>query len=467
MASEAHSGPEVHAPVAPGRLPLLGHALQLWRRPIAFLESLREHGDIVRLDIGTWPVHVLTSPEHVHSVLVQQAQQFGRGRIFDRLRPVFGNGIVTTDGDFHRKQRRMMQPAFHRNHIAEYAEVMCRQAEMMSASWTAGREISVVTEARGYAMSSVAEMIFSGDLSRPAVDEVHRSLPIVLEGMLVRAVMPKSLDRLPIPYNRRFDGAAARLRRIIDEVIEQYRAEESAERGDRHDLLSMLLAGVDSETGSTMDAGQVRDEVIAIMLAGTETSATTLSWIFHEIGRHPEVEARVHAEVDSVVGSRPVRPEDIPALTYTHDVFQEALRLHSPLLFTRRALAPLTLGGTSIPAGAEVAYSPYALHRDPVLFPDPGVFDPDRWQKGAKERSRTHSYVPFGAGQHKCIGDSFAVAEILTAVATVASRWHLKPAPGITVREVPAGIPQPSELPMIPVARNIQHSSHTSEEKPQ
>ncbi|MGW6686208.1 cytochrome P450 [Streptomyces sp. NPDC054961] len=467
MAHAEHSGPAVQAPVAPGRLPLLGHALHLWRRPIAFLESLREHGDIVRLDIGTWPVHVLTSPEHVHAVLVQQAHRFGRGRIFDRLRPVFGNGIVTTDGDFHRKQRRMMQPAFHRNHIAEYAEVMCRQAEAMSASWTEGREISMVTEARGYAMSSVAEMIFSGDLSRSAVEEVHRSLPIVLEGMLVRAVMPKSLDRLPVPYNRRFDAAAARLREIIDQVIVRYRAEEKDAGGDRHDLLSLLLSSVDAETGATMGPEQVRDEVIAIMFAGTETSATTLSWIFHEIGRHPEVEKRLHAEVDAVVGNRSVRPEDIPALTYTNNVFQEALRLHSPLLFTRRALAPLTLGGVAIPAGAELAYSPYALHRDPALFPDPTSFDPDRWQRGAGERSRTHSYVPFGAGQHKCIGDSFAVAEILTAVATVASRWHLAPAPGVTVRELPAGIPQPSALPMIPVARRVQRSSRTGDEMPQ
>ncbi|MET9466446.1 cytochrome P450 [Streptomyces sp. NPDC006544] len=466
MAHAEHPGPAVQAPVAPGRLPLLGHALHLWRRPIAFLESLREHGDIVRLDIGTWPVHVLTSPEHVHAVLVQQANQFGRGRIFDRLRPVFGNGIVTTDGDFHRKQRRMMQPAFHRNHIAEYVQVMCRQAEAMSASWTDGREISLVTEARGYAMSSVAEMIFSGDLSRSAVAEVHRSLPIVLEGMLVRAVMPKSLDRLPVPYNRRFDAAAARLREIIDQVIVRYRAEAGNAGGDRHDLLSLLLSSVDAETGATMGPEQVRDEVIAIMLAGTETSATTLSWIFHEIGRHPEVEKRLHAEVDAVVGNRSVRPEDIPALTYTNNVFQEALRLHSPLLFTRRALAPLTLGGVAIPAGAELAYSPYALHRDPALFPDPTTFDPDRWQRGAGERSRTHSYVPFGAGQHKCIGDSFAVAEILTAVATVASRWHLTPAPGVTVRELPAGIPQPSALPMIPVARRVQRSSRTGDEMP-
>ncbi|MFF8275986.1 cytochrome P450 [Streptomyces lateritius] len=450
MAGLEVSGSAIQAPVAPGRIPLLGHVPRLMREPIAFLESLRDHGEVVRLDIGTWPVLVLTSPEHVHTVLVEQAQKFGRGRIFDRLRPMFGNGIVTTDGDFHRKQRRMIQPAFHRNHITEYTEAMVRQAEAMSSSWTPGVEISMVNETRRYALSSVAEMIFSGDLSRPAVAEVHRSLPIVLEGMLLRAVMPKSLDRLPIPLNRRFDTAAARLRSIIDEVIAQYRSTEE----DRPDLLSLLLAGVDADTGAPMSPEQVRDEVIAIMFAGTETPATTLAWIFHELGRHPEVEKRLHAEVDAVVGTRPVRPEDLSRLTYTNHVFQEALRLHSPLLFTRRALAPLTLGGVSIREGAELAYSPYALHRDPALFRDPAVFDPDRWAEEAAERPRPHSFVPFGAGQHKCIGDQFAVAEIVTALATVASRWHLRPVPEVTVREVPAGIPQPSELPMIPVARH-------------
>lgn len=449
MAHAGDSASGAQAPVAPGRLPLLGHALPLWRRPIAFLESLRDHGEIVRLDIGTWPVHVLTRPEHVHTVLVGQAQQFGRGRIFDRLRPMFGNGIVTTDGEFHRKQRRMIQPAFNRRHIAEYTGMMCRQAEVMAGSWTAGRTVSIVNETRRYALSSVAEMIFSGDLSRPAVEEVHRSLPVVLEGMLLRAVMPKSLDRLPLPPNRRFDTAAARLRRIIDQVIAQY----GTDTEDRGDLLSLLLSTVDAETGAPMAPEQVRDEAIAIMFAGTETSATTLAWIFHELGRHPEVEKRLHAEVDAVVGDRPVRPTDLCELTYTNRVFQEALRLHSPLLFTRRALEPLTLGGVSIPAGAELAYSPYALHRDPALFRDPTVFDPDRWEEDAADRPRDHRYVPFGAGAHKCIGDSFAVAEILTAVASVARRWHVTPEPGVTVREVPAGIPQPSELPMIPVAR--------------
>ncbi|MHC6625089.1 cytochrome P450 [Streptomyces globosus] len=449
----AHAGLEAtgaQAPVAPGRLPLLGHAVSLWREPIAFLESLRDHGEVVRLDIGTWPVHLLTSPELVHEVLVGRAERFGRGRIFDRLKPVFGNGIVTTDGAFHRNQRRMIQPAFHRNHIARYAETMSRQAEAMAASWAPGREVCILTETRRYAVSSVAEMVFSGELSRPAVDEVHRSLPVVLEGMLLRAVMPKALDRLPIPPNVRFDTAAERLRAVIDDVIRQYGEPQPEER---HDLLTLLMSSTDPGTGASMPPEQVRDEVVSLLLAGTETSATTLAWALYEISRHPAVEERLQAEVDAVVGDRPVRPSDLPALGYTRRVFQEALRLHSPLLFTRRALGPLTLGGIAIPEGAELAYSPYALHRDPALFRDPRVFDPDRWEPGAEERPRPHRYIPFGAGQHKCIGDTFGVAEIMTAIAAVASRWRLTPAPGVTVREVPAGIPQPSALPLIPLPR--------------
>ncbi|WP_149179748.1 cytochrome P450 [Streptomyces sp. TRM49041] len=444
------SGTTGKAPSAPGRLPVVGHAIQLWRGPIEFFESLRGVGDVVRVDLGTWPVHVLTTPEHVHTVLVGDGRGFGRGRIFDRLRPLFGNGIVTTDGRFHRRQRRLIQPAFHRDHIAEYTRLMSGQAEAMCRTWTEGREISVLHEMRRLALDAVAEMTFSGDLGKPAAAEVHRSLPVILEGMLLRAVMPKVLDPLPIPANRRFDTAAARLRRIIDQVIAEY----GTEHEDRGDLLALLLAARDAETGETMGPDQVRDELIAIMFAGTETSATTLSWIFHELGRHPEAEKRLHAEVDEVVGDGPVRPEHLPRLTYTDNVFQEALRLHSPLLFTRRALAPATLGGVRIPEGAEVAYSPYALHRDPAVYPDPTSFDPDRWNDGSPGRlPRAHSYIPFGAGQHKCIGDSFAVAEILIAVATVASRWRLVHTPGTVVRELPAGIPQPSTLPMIPLAR--------------
>ncbi|MCH0543090.1 cytochrome P450 [Streptomyces sp. MUM 203J] len=438
------------APVAPGALPVIGHALQLWRRPMAFLESLRPVGDVVRVRLGNWPLHVLTSPELVHTVLVGEAQQFGRGRIFEKMRPLFGNAIATADGAFHRRQRRIIQPGFHRSQIAGHAQRMGRNAEEMAASWSAGRLVAVDEEMRRFALSSVADMIFSGDVGRRAVEEVHRSCPVIMEGMLVRTLMPKALDRLPIPLNRRFDAAAARLRAIIDEVIEEYGEGDR----ERQDLLSLLMTGRDPETGEGMSAVQLRDELITILFGGTETAATTLSWVFHELARHPEVEKRLHAEVDAVVGDRCVRVEDLPRLTYTTHVLNETLRLHSALVFTRKVLSPVTLGGVRVAAGSELAYSPYALHRDPGSFRDPGRFDPDRWSHtDAGRLHRLSGFIPFGAGQHKCIGDSFAMVEMLVVVASVAARWRLVPAPGTTVRELPAGIPMPDALPMIPQPR--------------
>jgi cytochrome P450 len=455
MSAAVGTSQAITVPPAPGRRPLIGHAWQLSRSPIAFLESLRQVADLTRIDIGTWPVYMISTPDLVHQVLVDRAHKFGRGRIFERLRPLFGNGLVISDGQFHRTQRRLIQPAFHREKIALYSEIMCKQSEAIAASWRAGRQVQVNDETRHLTLSAVTQTMFSDGPGEAAIAEVHRSLPIILEGMLVRAVVPKALDRLPLPINRRFDQAALRLRRVIDQIIAQHKAATA----DRQDLLSLLLAGKDPETGERMSDEQIRDEVIAIIMAGTETSATVLAWVFHELGRHPEVERRLHQELDSVIGSRPVRPSDVPYLAYTTAVFTETLRLHSPLLFTRRSLVPVRLGEFHLPAGSEVAYSPYALHRDPRLFPDPTDFDPERWNS---DRTRPHdraSFVPFGAGQHKCIGDTFAATEIVIAVAAIASQWRLTPAPGHTVHEKVAGIPQPDQLPMLPTPRRRPSSA--------
>lgn len=427
---------------APGSLPLVGHALTLWRRPIAFLDSLRTLGDVVRVDVGTWPIYFLTTPELVHQVLVTEAHDFGRGRVFERLRPLFGNGLVITDGEFHRNQRRLMQPAFHRDRVAELSQIMAKHAESMISSWTPGQTVAVDEETRDLTLSVITRALFAAELGRPAVEEVHRSLPLILEGMLIRAVVPKSLDRLPIPMNRRFDAAALRLRRVIDEVIATYRAKDT----DHGDLLSLLLSGQDSDE-------QVRDEVISIIFAGTETTATVLAWLLHEVGVHPEVERRLHAEIDQVLDGRQVTQADLPSLPYARQILNETLRLHSPLLFTRRALAPVLLGTVTVPAGSEIAYSPYALHRDPRTFPDPLTFDPGRWAGSGTPQPDRHAFVPFGTGQHKCIGDTFATTEILIALATIAARWRLAPAPGRVVRERPAGMPQPDALPMIATPR--------------
>lgn len=437
-------------PAAPGRSPLLGHAPQLWRGPVVFLESLRQAGEITRVDIGRWPLYMLNGAHLVRQVLVDDARHFGRGRVFQRLRPLFGNGLVISDGDFHREQRRVMQPVFHPDRIPDYARFIAGQAGAMSASWRHGRAVRLDDETRRLTLSAVTALVFSGSLTETAVAEVHRSLPVILDGMLTRAVTPKALDAFPLPFNRRFDAASARLRDVVKTAVAQCRA--TGER--REDLLSALLASRNPHTGEPMTDEQVGDEVIATIFAGTETSGTVLAWAFHEIGRHRHVEERLHAEVDEVVGRRPVRPEDLPHLTYTTAVCTEALRLHSPLLFTRRSLVPVELGGFTLPAGAEIAYSPYAMHRDPTLFERPAAFDPDRWITPATAPRRHTGFVPFGAGRHQCIGDTFATAEIVIALATVTSSWRLLPAPGHTVREVPAGIPRPDALPMIPAARH-------------
>ncbi|WP_327350422.1 cytochrome P450 [Streptomyces sp. NBC_01304] len=410
-----------------------------------FLESLRACGPVVRVRAGSWTMYVLTDSELVHRVLVEDSRQFGRGRVFQRLRPLFGDGLVITDGAFHRKQRRLVQPAFHHARISGYAQVMRERAETMADAWREGETVWIDREMRQHALTVVADTMFSSSLARPAIAEVHRSLPTILEGMFLRAIAPNWLDKVPYSVNRRFDTAAARLRNVIDQVITAYGDDSTV----RDDLLSALLASKLPDTGEAMSADQVRDEAIAVMFAGTETTATTMAWAFHEISLRPEAEAKLYAEA----GDSELDPADSTSMPYTRAVIEEALRLHSPLLFTRRALSRVQLGRYSIPPGAEVAYSPYALHRDPALFPDPTAFRPERWLGPRTGLLSDRGFIPFSVGPHKCIGDAFAMTEAVITLATVVRKWQLTPVAGHTVRQRAAGMPQPNTLPMTPLAR--------------
>jgi cytochrome P450 len=409
-----------------------------------FVRSLRPAGDIVRVDLGTWPVYFLTTPELVHQVRVAQARSFARGAVFERARPLLGSGLATSDGDLHHRQRRLMQPAFQHSRIAAYAETMSRSARAMTDSWRAGDVVALNDEMYSLALTIVAEAMFSAAAGRPAVAAVRRLMPVLVRGILVRTVAPPLLVRAPTPGNRRFHRVAEQLRGAIDQVVQRYRASAT----DHADLLSMLLAARDADTGEAMTDLQVRDEVVTVMLTGTETTATTLSWALHELARHPEVEERVHREVDAVIGTRPPGHADVARLEHTGRVLDETLRLHPALLFMRRAVAPVEIGGTAIPAGTEIAYSPYALQRDPDLYPFPDRFDPDRWLPDRVPRRLRSAFTPFGAGPHRCIGDAFAWSEMAIALATIAARWRLRPLRGHAVREVRAAIPRPSAVPM-------------------
>ncbi|RCG20438.1 cytochrome P450 [Streptomyces reniochalinae] len=432
-------------PRAPGRLPLLGHVVPLLRRPLDFMQSLRSTGDLVRVDVGTLPIYFVTSADLTHELLVTKARHVDKGRFFVRARVLVGDSLPTAPSHIHRPHRRLMQPAFHHKRIAEYARVMADRATAMAEGWSARQTIAVDEELAEFSVGTLAETMFSTDISRPAAVAVRRDVPILLKTALLRAVTPRLLDRLPIPANRKFDAAATRLRKVIDDVVAASREHEEPEAND---LLSMLLAARDSDTGEALSDREVRDELVAIMFAGTETTASTLSWTFHELATHPEVEDRLVAEIESVVGDRPVTFEDVPKLEYMDRVLREVSRMHSVPLLMRRVTTPVELGGVELPVGTEIGFSLYALHRDARLYEAPERFDPDRWLPERRQGQPREGYIPFGSGNRKCIGDGFAWAEIVITLATVLARWRLEPLPEHSVKEVASAVAHPDRLPM-------------------
>ncbi|MFJ3928759.1 MULTISPECIES: cytochrome P450 [unclassified Streptomyces] len=438
-------------PVAPGAIPLLGHALKLWREPLGFLSSLRDKGDLVRVDLGTMPMYVATSAELIHEVTVRQARSFEKGRFFDRLRPLAGNGLANSDGEVHRRHRRLIQPMFHPQRIAAYAEAMSTNARALADSWSPGQEVELEQAMAQYAIETLATTLFSTDMGLPAVVAIRENLPVVLKNLLVRAASPKFLDRFPIRSNREFDAAAATLRRVIDEVV----AETRSSGGTGHnDLLSVLLAARDDETGDGLSDVEVRDELSTLLFAGAETTAATLSWTFYELSQHPAVEEELVAEIRAVVGDRPVGVEDVPRLESVRRVLDEVIRLHGVTMLMRRTTAPVELGGYRLPAGTEVGFSLYAMHRDPSLYENADRFDPDRWLPERRGAITRQAYIPFGAGNRKCIGDAFVWTEATIALATVLARWRLSPAPGHVPKEVASAVAHADTMPMVVTPRD-------------
>jgi pentalenene oxygenase len=443
----------------PRALPLLGHALHLLRDPWTFLTAARPLGEVVEIRIGPRPAYLVNEPGLIRRLLVGEAKKFDKGVQFEKMRPVLGNGLVTAEGQEHLKNRRLVQPAFHHSRIAGYATVMREQSLEMTASWRDGDRIDLDRQLTQLALKIVGKTLFSTELGTEAVDEVLRSMPVFLHGIAKRAMAPtRLLEKLPTAENRRFDEANRRLHEVVDRMIAEYRRAGV----DHGDMVSMLLLAVDEATGEGLGDAQVRDEAITMLLAGSETTSTLLSWIFHVLGQRPDLESALQAEVDEVIGDGPVTLEQIGRLAYTRRLVTEALRVYPPAwLITRRANEALTLGGTALPAGASILFSPYSLHRDPAFYPDPDHFDPDRWlPERAKDVPRP-AFVPFGAGNRQCIGEGFAWTEAMVVLATVARHWRLRPVPGVEVRMMPAATLRPSALPMVAQPRHPATATRT------
>ncbi|CAM3672511.1 cytochrome P450 [Kibdelosporangium persicum] len=425
-------------------MPLLGHGPAMARDPMRFLRRLRDQGDVVTCCLGTVPVHQINSPELIRRVLVTDAHRFGRNRIFANARQLFGDGLATADEPVRMRQRRIMQPAFHRDRTDAYVDIMRTEIQRFVDRWRAGEVVVLDREVSRITLAVTAKALFRADLGSAAVGEVCRSLGPVLDGITKRAMLPAVYERIPTPGNRRFDAALRWFTTIVDDVTKAYR-DSGADHGD---LLSMLVA-------SPMTDAEIRTQVLNILMAGTDTTAITLSWAFHELAVNPPVRRRMLAEIDTVLGGRPVTAADLPRLSYVDRVVAGTVRRHTPVwLLMRKALEPVRLGDVTIDAGAQVMISLPTLHRDPDLFPDPMRFDPDR---PLDEQARTSALVPFGAGRHRCTGEAFAMAEMTTALVTVSRNWVPNPVPGHRVREVTRAFLRPDALPMTVYRRNTRN----------
>jgi cytochrome P450 len=422
---------------APRRIPLIGNALLLVLKNVDYMASLYEHGDVVVLYLGTRPVYVLAGPEAVHRALVVEAKHFDKGLLFDRVRPFFGNGIVTSSGDFHRHQRRVLQSAFSRERVTAYGEVFARVMGERITSWQPGTVAMMDDEMRTLSAYALVSALFAPDWAGEISEEVNRYLPVLVRGALFYTVFPGWFRRIPVRWNREFFEGAERLHGVVGHAIAKRRSGVT----DEPDLLSVMLAG-------GMNDEQARDEVLTMLLAGIETTGTTLSWACYELGRQPSLAAELRHEV--LAGSwqpgHAVGSEDLPR---TERFLKEVLRLHQPnWILMRRARVDVDLGSMVLPAGAEVLYSPAAIHRNPEIFTDPLRFDPDRWLR--TPTPPRGSYLPFSLGLRQCIGDTFAWAELRTAMATISAKWRLTPKPGHSVRTVAGAQLHPNSLPMIP-----------------
>ncbi|MCS7003155.1 MAG: cytochrome P450, partial [Dehalococcoidia bacterium] len=391
------------------------------RDPLGYLTWLaRAYGDVVRF--VDWPVDIvlINDPDLIREVLITQQHVMVQGPSIRWLQLIVGNGMLAVEGDAHRRQRRLAQPAFHRQRVAAYADQMTAMTETHLARWQDGHVVAMADAMSALTRDIVAQALFGTVVDADAV-RLNEALRFVNEYVSHRSSQPFAdwLHRLPLPDNRRF----ARDQAAIDAIVLKIADERRKSGEDKGDLLSMLLTAVDEH--GALDQKTLRDELVTFFIAGHETTANALTWAFILLAQHPEVEARLHAEVDHALGGRRPTLADVPRLPYVEQVLSETLRLYPPVwAMSRMPTADIELGGYPVRKGSDIVFSQWVTHRDPRFWPDPERFDPDRWTPTARESRPRFVYFPFGGGQRQCIGESFFWLEATMVLATVAQRWR-------------------------------------------
>ena len=443
-------------PPGPGArfLPVRGF-FEFRRDPLAALTRFRRAwGDVVHFRFAGRRFYLLSHPDLVQDVLVTRHRNFTKSIALQRARVLLGNGLLTSEGELHLRQRRLAQPAFHRDRVAAMAGTMAAYAERASDRWTAGREIDAGREMNRVTLAIAGKTLFDADVEAEA-DRIGGALTDALSlfGRLTNPIGPL-LDRLPLPGTIRFRRARARLDETILRIVAARRAAGGEDRGD---LLSMLLSARDEEgDGGGMDDAQLRDELLTLFLAGHETTANALAWTWHLLAQNSDVERKLHAEVDAVLAGRVPAADDFPRLEYTRRVLAESMRLYPPAwTLGREPKEDFEAGGFRVEGGHArvVLLSPWVIHRDERFYPDPERFDPERWTPQAEASRPRYAYFPFGGGPRKCIGEGFAWMEGVLVLAAIARRWRLRHAASATVGRQPLITLRPVGLRMVPERR--------------
>ncbi len=424
-------------------LPFLGALPQVWKDMLGFfLRSGVEHPELVRIDLGPVRFHLIADPEGVKHVLQDNQRNYRKG--YEKAKPLLGEGLVTSEGDLWRRQRRLMQPAFNRQYLNSLLPIMTGATQEMLDRWQERRggdePLNISREIMLLTQTIILQTMFSTDIGDQS-EKIADAFGIALEYLNLAMVAPfPILQAIPTPANRRFHRAM----QVIDQTVYGIIAERRESGVKRNDLLQRLIDARDPEGGEGMSDQQMHDEVLTIFLAGHETTASLLSWTFWLVGQDAAVEEKLRGEFAQILGGRIPTPEDISQLAYTTQVLNEALRLYPPAwMFARKAIAEDEFAGYKIPAGATVMLSPYVTHRLPQLWENPDRFDPERFAPERDSERARYAFFPFGGGPRMCIGSHFAMLEAPALLAMIMHAYQLKLADGYTIKGQPAATLRP------------------------
>ncbi len=423
------------SPPGPQQQWLFGNLKEFGRDRLGALSRwAQEFGDVVWARFGPRYVVFINHPDLVEEVLVNQNRKFIKHyRLRDATRTL-GQGLLISEGEFWRGQRKLVQPAFHRERIAAYGRLMVDLTERMLGTWADGQVRDAQDDMMRLTLEIVAKTLFDAEIGGDSAN-VSAAMETLMQAFVVRTASLISPPHwLPTPMNIRVEHAVRRLERILLSIIAERR--QSGE--DRGDLLSMLLRAQDEESGRRMSDAQLRDEVMTLFMAGHETTANTLAWTWFLLAGHPEAEARLHAELDQVLDGRAPTISDLPRLSYTESVINETLRVYPTVwMVGREAIEPVELAGYSIPVGTTIFMPQWVIHRDARWFDDPDAFRPERWEGGLMGRIHRYAYFPFGGGPRICIGNNFALMEATLILATLAQKFRLSLTPDAEVTPLP------------------------------